>query len=151
MAAQPKHLKKLRQFPKLVKKNNDVKSDIDKKYNCIAFAAGRTDKKIWPSYHPDHYWPPDVPRSNDDLDSLINLFTSQNYVRCQSGDFEKGYEKIAIYTLASGRPTHAARQIGKNKWVSKLGEYYDIEHAKEAVSGGDYGEMKIFMRREKTD
>jgi hypothetical protein len=149
MGSRPKHLKKTSSFPKLAKKSNDVKSDVDKTYNCVAFAAGRTDKKIWPSFHPDHYWPPGVPRS-DDLTSLVNLFTSIGYTRCNDGKFEAGFEKVAIFTLASGRPTHAARQIGPGRWISKLGESYDIEHKKEAVSGGDYGEMSIFMKRTKS-
>lgn len=148
MATRPKHLKKSNKFPRLAKKSNDVTSDADPQYNCIAYAIGRTDKRFWPKPHPLHYWPPNVNRgSGDDLAGLINLFELQGYARCNNGSYEAGVEKIAIYTLASGRPTHAARQIASGKWASKLGEWFDIEHSTNAVSGGDYGEMTVFMSR----
>ena len=44
------------------------------------------------------------------LVGLINLFASQGYARCADGAYIDGIEKVAIYTLASGRPTHAARR-----------------------------------------
>jgi hypothetical protein len=46
MAQRPKHLKKSNDFPKLAKKDHLITSDRDPYYNCIAFAAGITDKKI---------------------------------------------------------------------------------------------------------
>jgi hypothetical protein len=150
MAVRTTRLKKSNHFPRLAKKSNKVTSNPDKSYNCIAYAVGRTDKKIWPSHHPDHYWPPGIDRGNgDDLAGLLNLFASHGYVRCVDAAYVEGVEKVAIYTLASGRPTHAARQIGANRWASKLGEWYDIEHSEKAVSGGDYGEIAIFMQRQR--
>jgi hypothetical protein len=147
MGQRPKHLKKSNTFPRLAKKRNKVTSNEDKTYNCIAYAAGRTDKKIWPTFHPDHYWPPSVPRA-DELTSLVNLFSSLGYARCGDGSFEAGFEKVAIYVHpVTGRPTHAARQISPGKWASKLGEWFDIEHTVDAVSGGDYGEMSVFLKR----
>lgn len=148
MAARPKHLKPSKHFPNLTKKSNNVTSDQDKQYNCIAYAAGRTDKKMWPTYHPDYYWPPQLERGPDDLSALIGLFESMGYARCSDGKWEEGFEKVAIYVIpSSGRATHAARQIGPDKWVSKLGEQYDIEHARDAVSGGLYGEMSVYLKR----
>ena len=84
MGTRPKHLKKSDRFPNLAKRSNVVTSDRDPRYNCIAFAYGRFDKKIWPSFHIDHYWPSGVPRG-DDLTSLINLYASIGYDQCADG------------------------------------------------------------------
>jgi hypothetical protein len=61
LAQRPKHLKKSAGFPKLSKKNNDVSSDDDPSYNCIAFAAGFTDRRLWPTGYPDYRWFRDLP------------------------------------------------------------------------------------------
>jgi hypothetical protein len=109
MANRPKHLKKSNVFPRLAKKTNEVTSDADPTYNCIAFAAGRFDKKIWPTFHPEHWWPQDVPRvDKDEMASLVSLFSAQGYTRCESGDYVAGFEKIALFAMtATGRATHA--------------------------------------------
>jgi len=142
----PKHLKPSSAFPKIRKANNDVTSDIDATYNCIAFAAGVTNRKFWPGYHPDYYWPPTIPRLPN-IDSFIKLYESYGYAQCADGAFRAGYEKVAIYATKDGSPQHAAKQIGPNRWASKLGDSYDIEHATAAVSGGMYGEMVAFLER----
>jgi hypothetical protein len=120
-------------------------SDIDTQYNCIAYAAGVTDKKWWPQFHPDYYWPPNAPRVNS-LISFIAVFRELGYEVCEDGAYEVGFEKVAFYTR-NGVPTHAARQIGPDRWESKLGNWYDIEHTTDAVSSGDYGRMDTFMKR----
>jgi hypothetical protein len=132
----------------LAKKSNDVTSEEDPDYNCIAFAAGIANRKLWPNFHPDFTWPAGIPRA-ETLDSFERLFESLGYARCQGGAYRDGFEKIAIYATSTGRPTHAARQIGRGRWVSKLGVSWDIEHAENAVSGGLYGEIAIFMERRK--
>ena len=65
------------------------------------------------------------------------------------GSYIEGFEKIAVYAMSSGRPTHAARQVGPNKWASKLGNWYDIEHTEGAISGGDYGQVVRYMQRQR--
>jgi hypothetical protein len=147
MAQRPKHLKKCDRFPRLAKKRNDVASDADPNYNCIAFAIGRTDKKIWPVFHPDHWWPPTVPTQGDPMECLIALFESEGYRRCADGRYVAGVEKVALYAKPWGTPTHAAKQVGRDRWASKLGNWYDIEHTETAVSGGDYGQIVIYMER----
>lgn len=146
MPVRPKHLKKSSEFPKLAKKKNKVTSDKDPDYNCIAFAAGVTDKKFWPVGYPDYIWPigPFRPVT---VASFEELYASYGYTRANSGAYVKGIEKIAIYATPTGTPTHAARQIGPGKWASKLGDWYDIEHTIDAVSAGDYGEIAIYMQR----
>jgi hypothetical protein len=145
--ARPKHIKKLPQIPSLNKKNNNVTSDADPLYNCVAFAAGVTTQKWWPAFHPDYYWPPAAPRINT-IASFLKAFETLGYEECPNGTYEAGYEKVAFYEL-NGQPKHAARQLGANKWQSKLGDWFDIEHEPDAVSSGDYGQIAKYMKRRK--
>lgn len=141
----PKHIKNHSKIPSLNKRNNDVTSGIDAQYNCIAFAAGITNQKWWPTFQPDFYWPRNAPKVNS-LNSFLVAFADLGYEECDNGDYESGYEKVAFYAR-NGVPTHAARQVGRDKWQSKLGNWYDIEHTKDAVSSGDYGKIEKYMRR----
>ncbi|WFU68582.1 hypothetical protein [Bradyrhizobium sp. CB2312] len=120
-------------------------SDIDPRYNCIAYAAGETHRRWWPIFHPDYYWPPGAPKINS-IASFVAAFQTLGYVECVDGTFEKGFEKVAFYAL-NGVPTHAARQIGSGKWVSKLGDGFDIQHLPDAVSSGIYGQIEKYMKR----
>ena len=149
MAQRPKHLKKSNEFPKLSKKDHLVTSDRDPYYNCIAFAAGITDKKYWPNWHPDYTWLDSVPRAAT-LDAFIKFYESFGYSGPSDESFVDGIEKVAIFTDKSGTPTHAAKQIGPNKWTSKLGDSYDIEHKRDAVSDGIYGSVAYYVARPKT-
>ncbi len=60
----------------------------------------------------------------------------------------KGVEKIAFYE-SFGNVKHAARQVGKYLWASKLGDAEDIHHKIGSVSGGDYGEVTTYMELKK--
>jgi hypothetical protein len=89
-----------------------------------------------------------VPRV-ETIDALIKFYETFGYSETPTGEYEEGFEKIAIYATAFGKPTHAARQVGPTTWASKLGNWYDIEHTKDAVSGGSYGEVVKYMQRPK--
>jgi hypothetical protein len=147
MATRPKHLKTHPSFPRLKKANNKVESDDDAAYNCIAFAAGFTDRKLWPWGYPDYVWPKNIP-VGDHVDSFIKLFENYGYSETIEKIYVNGIDRIAIYAK-NGKPKHAAIQSGPNKWKSKLGGWYDIEHSLDAISGGDYGEIAVFMERKK--
>ena len=56
----------------------------DGRYNCIAFAAGETERWWWPSERAGDYWPPDSPRE-ETLGAFIAAFTSIGYVVCSDG------------------------------------------------------------------
>ncbi len=124
-------------------------SDPDPKYNCIAFAAGRTDVFWWPDDYPDSesdYWPPGIARE-ETVAAIIQLFQSFGYEACDNGRLESGQEKIAIYALDCS-PTHAARQIQTGHWVSKLGPLEDIVHkSPESIAGPCHGSVVQFMCR----
>jgi hypothetical protein len=79
----------------------------------------------------------------------VKAYETLGYETCANGDFEAGCEKIAIFVGNNGEPTHAARQLGPNKWTSKLGGSWDIDHQLNAVAGGLYGTVAQYMHRPK--
>jgi len=79
-----------RAFPK-IRTHYKITSPEDYKYNCIAFAAGDTNKHWWPKAL---YWPEGIP-STEDLNSFIACFKSLGYEECEmNGNFEPGYENL---------------------------------------------------------
>jgi hypothetical protein len=145
VAARPKHIKNHPRLPSLNKQNNDVTSDATPFYNCVAYAAGEMNRKWWPVFHPDFYWPPSAPKINS-IASFVTAFETLGYAECDDGRLEGGYEKVAFF-VRDGQPTHASRQLPGGKWTRKLGDYYDIEHTEHAVSSGDYGKIVKYMKR----
>jgi hypothetical protein len=144
-----KSIKKCREFPRITKKNHSVESDQNRRYNCIAYAAGVTHIKWWPIFHPDAFWPKDAPHS-DGPSAFVKAFETLGYSLCENGKYEEGKEKIAFYA-SQGGVKHAARQVGRSLWASKLGDLEDIHHEISAVAGGLYGEPSFFMVRPKKD
>jgi len=82
------------------------------------------------------------------LEQFIKAFKSEGFSVCKNGEFENGFEKVAIYVDDSGEPTHAARLLPSGVWTSKLGRGEDIEHETvEVVEGKLYGKAKSFLKR----
>jgi hypothetical protein len=73
--------------------------------------------------------------------------TVGDYVPCDHGELEAGFEKIAIYVGADSEVKHAARQLPSGLWTSKLGDFEDIEHPLFVLEGGAYGWVKRFLKR----
>lgn len=132
-----------RNFPNLSPGNHKVTSKNTPDYNCIAWAAG--DDTKWWSPLAQYYWPPNVPRERT-LDAYKQAFASEGFTETQQKDYVAGIERIVIYTK-DGVPTHAARQIGKNRWWSKMGSDADIQHALMGVAGKEYGVPAVFMEK----
>ena len=130
------NLKKLETlFPKLRPGNYKVTSQQTPQYNCHAWAAGDQDRWWDPDPQNICHWPPGVIREYT-LEAFKRAYQTLEYKECESGDFESGFDKIAIYTKDE-KPT------------SKLGEYLDISHEIDGVSGNEYGEIRVFMKRAK--
>ena len=81
------------------------------------------------------------------LEAFRLAFKSLGFVDCETPDIGPGVEKIAIYSTADGRPTHAARQLSDGSWTSKLGRLHDITHDLSALTGPIYGSPALFMSR----
>ena len=142
-------------FENLTPQDFKCSSDPDDDYNCIAWAAGKTDNYWWPTTLWPFYWPKGLPtfpnRPNDvaeSVDNFIAAFEREGYKVCKGGKFHSSYEKVAIYANNLGRVKHAARLLDTGVWSSKLGEYEDIEHTTpECIEGRSYGYVKVFLRR----
>jgi hypothetical protein len=120
-------------FPDLRNAKWSIKSPFDTDYQCIAWAACRTDRVWWPWDDPSFYWPPGFRKypvlSPVPVADFMAVFKKKfGYRACTSGGFEFGYQKVAIYADALG-VTHMARQrfLGGG-WLSKLGSNEDIVH-----------------------
>jgi hypothetical protein len=116
-------------------------------YNCIAWAAGDSQRRWWPFPAPFWYWPANVQRAAT-VPQFIEAFETLGYEPCDSSNVESGFEKVAIYVDPAGVPTHMARQEASGKWTSKLGPQEDIEHDTVAeVEGREYGRVVQYLKR----
>jgi hypothetical protein len=133
-------------FPRLKLSGYSITSPSSPDYNCIAWAA--SDSERW--WEPDpfglYYWPEEAPLRVT-LEAFIAAFETRGYQPCENSHIEFGFEKVAVYVDAEGRPTHAARQLPNGLWTSKLGKSQDIEHELEGVTGSVYGSVAQFLKR----
>jgi hypothetical protein len=135
-------------FPRLESAPYEVTSPEDVKYNCVAWAAGRTEvrRRWWPAPSPFYYWP--VEPREETVSGFIRAFSRLGYAVCDTSDLEPGYEKLAIYADDTDMPTHMGRQLPSGHWTSKLGELEDIQHLTlDQLTGSDYGRVVQFLRR----
>ena len=139
-------------WPNLELNNHHKTSDKSDKYNCFAWAIDKNDDK-WAPYS-GYAWFPGFPKFDitddpeNDLDNYKAGFESIGYKECSDGEPEKGFEKIALYTIGKS-VKHAAKQLENGHWTSKLGKHDDIEHnTVNVLEGLCYGKVTIFMKRE---
>lgn len=120
-------------------------SPVDINYNCIAWAA--CDNTRW--YEPDpygyYYWPPQITREYT-VESYINLYEFFGFQRCEDGNIEEGFIKVAVFEK-NGFPTHASRQLDNGSWTSKLGKNIDVEHTLFNIQNGAYGNVIQFLKK----
>lgn len=135
------------------KKGLKITSQATPHYNCIAYAAG--DENNWwqpPRPYPIGrvvYWPPSFPPDMT-WDTLKGIFSSLGYTECESGAYEPGFEKVALYGTAD-QVKHAAKQLPTGKWSSKLGMGHDVTHqSSRCVAGEGYGTIISYMKRSRS-
>lgn len=134
-------------FPRLRRTSFGITSLPTNAYNCIAWAAGDTDRRWWPGKSPFFYWPATAPVA-EHVDSFLGAFKLLGYEPCVDGSLERGFEKVAFYGLDSSRPKHAARQLPSGLWTSKLGSLEDVQHTLYGLEGGlAYGDVLCVARR----
>jgi hypothetical protein len=135
-------------FPALAAGGFRVTSPVDKRYNCIAFAAGDTTTWWWPLPEgiKEVYWPAGAPRV-ESVAAFCDAFASIGYAESDAAENEEGFEKVALFANAQGFPLHAARQLSNGRWTSKLGEREDIEHELRDLEGESYGKAVLIMKR----
>ena len=133
-------------FPQLSRSAYIITSPSTPEYNCIAWAAGDTERWWWPVAGSYAYWPSNVP-VQETLAAFIQAFATVGFMPCEDSQMEQGYEKVALYVDQKGKPTHAARQLPNGRWTSKLGKIEDIEHELEGVTGSVYGAVAQVLKR----
>ena len=135
-------------FPALASGNYAVTGPAGSDYNCIAWAAGESDRWWWPDPLGLNFWPPEITRL-ETIDSFRLAFEALGFANAKNDQPEPGMEKIAIFAQG-GKPTHMARQLENGRWTSKMGQSEDIEHALRDLEGVLYGEVALFMGRPKS-
>lgn len=136
------------QFPRLASEGYQLTSEPSLEYNCIAYAAGYTDR--WWTYadgpEDEYYWP-ELASRTPFIQSLIEVFVGLGYEPCENSHREAGYAKVALYVDEQGEWTHAAVQLPDGSWSSKLGPDEDIRHqTPESLVGASYGTVHCIMR-----
>ena len=131
-------------FPRLRGTIYNITSPRTAEYNCIAWAAGDTERWWWPT--PSSYWPPGV-SLEETIESFIQAFVTLGFVPTDRDQLEPGFEKIAIYVDNTGKPTHVARQLHNGFWTSKLGHSVDIEHTLLGLTNSSYGSVAQVLKR----
>ena len=138
-------------FPNLGSVSYEITSPATRQYNCVAWAAGYDDVPWDHCAVPYTYWPRRIPRDGT-TGSLVAVFATLGYMRCDTGELEEGFEKIVIYGKSNDDWTHAARQLADGSWTSKLGGREDIRHkSPQDLVCEEYGQVVChLMRRRKT-
>lgn len=132
-------------FPNLAAVQQKKTSEVDARYNCIAWAFGDNLRHWWPNKKRS-YWPTNC-SGRTTLEAFEDWFNSDGWVETCSIEYEAGAEKVALYTL-NGEPTHAARLLPNGLWTSKLGPDIDLAHSFNDLDGPTYGNpARIFMKR----
>ena len=132
-------------FPNLKPTDYEISSDKDRKYNCIAWAAGCSDKWWEPDSMGTCYWPPGIQRKAT-LETFKAVFETLGYEECTNTKFESGFKKVAIFAK-KGHPTHASRQVDSCLWASKIGPHVDIEHPLEGLVGDHFGSIECILKK----
>lgn len=135
-------------FPNLSGVAQKKTSEIDPKYNCIAWAFGDNQKHWWPDPKRS-YWPLALDGTKTVMQAFEELFATDGWELTQSTAVEEGYEKIAFFAL-NGVPKHAARLLPTGQWTSKLGQHIDLSHGLNDLDGPEYGQIIGIYRKKIT-
>ena len=147
------------EFPNLKPEEYGKESPESPHYNCIAFAAGVTNRWWWPRLPkgprgpaPRYAWPLGAP-TEPNVEAFVKAFETLGYSVCDNGDLEEGFEKIAIYDhLANAKEFHASRQLDNGWWISKFGPYKDLEHkTAEAIETATGYKVQRWMKRKRPE
>jgi hypothetical protein len=107
-----------------------IRSPSEDDYQCIAWAACRTDDSLWPAQN--YGWFEGHPLVQQALDApveyFVNAFATLGYELCTSEAFEFGYQKVAILANNQGATHMARQQYWGRWWLSKIGPAEDILH-----------------------
>lgn len=101
----------------------------------------------WPELDVENgYWPTGIAHEVS-LSAFVAVFATLGYLPTEGDALEPGWERIALFAIADGTPSHAARQLPNGRWTSKLGKLADIEHELHDLTGTEYGAVVQIMKR----
>ncbi len=133
-------------FPKLRATHYTIRSPVDIRYNCHAYAMGETHRVWEPTpVGPSAFWPPGAPRAFD-LQSFQDAYVIWGFIQCSDGELESGVRKIALY-VSNNAVQHTAGQTADGSWISKLGGSFDLVHELNGLEGPLYGQVSAFMKK----
>lgn len=130
-------------YPRLDEEGYRPDSPESKFYNCISWSLGVAYEWWWPNKY--GVWPAECPRE-ETIEAFETMYLHLGYELCGNGNLERGFEKIALYSL-QGEPTHAARQLPNGEWTSKIGRHIDIAHTLRGLEGPRYGKVVRYFRK----
>lgn len=134
-------------FPNLRGSDCEITSSSSPLYNCFAWAANDIASWWEPDPFNEYFWPSNAPREYSML-AFIGAFRTLGYEICGDSSVEPNFDKIALFVLPDGMPTHAARQLPDGRWTSKLGGFEDITHATLfSLEGPSYGIVSACLKR----
>jgi hypothetical protein len=134
-------------LPHLKRSDYSLESKATSTYNCVSWAFSETTVKYDPAPIFGYYWPRRVSRSITALNYIAMFERVGHFTKCDNGELEPGFEKIAVYEELNGDFSHVARQRSKGTWTSKVGNLDDIDHPSPFVLEKDYGKITQFLKR----
>ena len=133
-------------FPGLRGAAYRITSPRDKRYNCIAWAAGDTRTCWWPSDDDRDTWPAGVSKE-ETVASFQEAFATLGYTVCARRKSSLTSRRSRCLLMKMIIRRHPARQLPDGRWTSKLGELEDIEHELHDLTGTEYGTVALLMKR----
>lgn len=98
-------------FPRLTPENHRVTSPASRDYNCIAWAAGDTER--W--WQPNVFWPIQASPNDYGMAVLEQLFIALGFEHCGFDiNLEPDFERVALFGNTDFY-THAAKQLPNGK------------------------------------
>lgn len=128
----------------------DYTSPVDYNYNCLSWALSCNTRPFENAR--GAFWPwENIP--DDTADGWARVCMIHGFQECSDGQFEPGYEKVAIFQgTHSYDDLHAARQDKNGRWKSKLGvQGPDIDHNNLSDLKSGYGDVVRYLKRRRPD
>ena len=117
-------------------------------YNCVAFAFEIDDRWWWPDKMLTCYWPSEVDRE-ETVDAFLAAFETLGFVPTRQTQYSPMSPRIALF-CKDGRPVHVCREVGADRWVSKLGRAEDVEHDLGGLPAEcGYGSLHTILAKER--
>ncbi len=143
----------------------ELSSGREPECSCLSYVVGDKERHWWPPgplatrrsdllipLGPPNVWPVDLPPDLS-LPNVRALLSRLGFDDCKDPRTidPRSSLVVAIFLDDGGAPAHFAQQLANGKWLSKLGDGFDIEHrTTHSVEGGANGTLAHHMCRPRT-